>query len=159
MKQQSLSKWLKAVILGAALCGAVIYAIILPMFIKEWISLHPELQGSYWPWMIFLWCSGIPCYAVLLYGWKIAASIGEDRAFTLKNCRRLRMISYLGALDALFFFVGNLILLFLKMNLLGTVLFSLLIVFTGAAVSCAAAVLSHLVEKAAHMREEQELTI
>lgn len=159
MKQQSLSNWLKAVILGAALCGAVIYAIILPMFIKELIFLHTELQGSYWPWMIFLWCSGIPCYVVLLYSWKIAVSIGEDRAFTLKNCRRLRMISYLAALDALFFFVGNLILFFLKMNLPGTVLCSLFIVFTGAAISCAAAVLSHLVEKATHMREEQELTI
>ena len=58
-----------------------------------------------------------------------------------------------------FFFVGNVILLFANMSHPGVALFSLLIVFSGVAVAVAAAALSHLVQKAAVLQEQSDLTI
>ena len=75
----------------------------------------------------------------------------------MDNARCLRTVSLLAALDAAYFFLGNLVLLFLNMSHPGVVLMSLLVVFAGVAV--AAAALSHLVRKAALLQEENDLTI
>ena len=61
--------------------------------------------------------------------------------------------------DAVFFFLGNLLLLLLNMSHPGVTLLSLLVVFAGAAVAVAAGALSHLVQKAALLQEESDLTI
>ena len=49
--------------------------------------------------------------------------------------------------------------LFTNMSHSGVALFSLLIVFAGVAVAVAAAALSHLVQKAAVLQEQSDLTI
>lgn len=96
---------------------------------------------------------------VLYYGWKISANIGNDQSFTDQNASLLKNISVLAALDAAFFFTGNIVLLFLNMSHPGVVLASLVIVFVGVAVSVAAAALSHLVKKAAVLQEQSDWTI
>ena len=61
--------------------------------------------------------------------------------------------------DVTFFFIGNVVFLFLDMNHPSIVIASLLIVFVGVAVAVAAVVLSHLIEKAAVLKEQTDLTI
>lgn len=160
MNQRSLSRWLKAVILGIGICGIVFYGGVLP---AAGLNIAAYEQGAFdycfWPWLIFLWCSGIPCYGVLVLCWKIAGNIGRDRSFTVENARAFRMIAYLAAGDGLFFFAGNIALLFLNCSHPGIFLGSQLVVFAGVAVSIAAAGLSHLVRKAASLQDENELTI
>ncbi len=160
MNQRSLSRWLKAVILGIGICGIVFYGGVLP---AAGLNIAAYEQGAFdycfWPWLIFLWCSGIPCYGVLVLCWKIAGNIGRDRSFTVENARAFRMIAYLAAGDGLFFFAGNIVLLFLNCSHPGIFLGSQLVVFAGVAVSIAAAGLSHLVRKAASLQDENELTI
>ncbi len=159
MEQKSLSKWLKLILLGMGICGLAVYFLIVPSFGDSLRSQYPEFADRYWPWLIFIWVSGVPCYAVLALGWRIAVNIGRDESFSLANARCLGSIARLAAGDAAFVFLGNVALLFLNMSHPGVVLLSLLVVFAGAAVAVAAAALSHLVRKAALLQEENDLTI
>ena len=159
MRQQSLSRWLKAAIIGIVLCLAVVYLLIIPDFGKSIAAQNPEFAHCYWPWLIFLWCTALPCIAALIFGWTVAGRIGRDRSFCMENARALRMIAVLAATDAAFFFAGNVVLLFLNMSHPGVVLASMLVVFVGVAVAIAAAALSHLVRKATVLQEQSDLTI
>ena len=62
-------------------------------------------------------------------------------------------------IDSSYFFVANLVLLFLNMNHPGILIGSLVVEVAGVTVAVAAAVLSHLVQKAAEIQQENELTI
>ena len=159
MEQKTLSKWLKLILLGMGICGLAVYFLVVPSFGDSLRSQYPEFAGRYWPWLIFIWISGIPCYAALVLGWRIAANIGRDASFSMENARFLRSIAILAAVDAAYVFLGNLAMLFLDMSHPGVVLLSLLVVFAGAAVAVAAGALSHLVRKAALLQEENDLTI
>lgn len=160
MNQTVLSKWLKFIIIGTGACGLLVYLLVVPM-LGQAIAAYEQgaYDNCYWPWLLFIWATGIPCLMALFLAWKIAANIGADLSFSLSNARLLKWISILAAGDAAFFFVGNVLLLFLNRNHPGIVLFSLIVVFAGIAISVAAAALSHLVMKAADLQEQSDLTI
>mgnify|MGYP000938538826 CR=1 FL=1 len=159
MDQTRLSKWLKAVIIGTGICGSVIYFFVCPYFGCSMTGTYPEFSSWYWPGLIFLWATAIPCYTVLVYGWKIVDEISKDNSFCVKNARRLKVISILAAADSTFVFIGNIVFLLLNMNHPGVFLLALLVVFAGIVITVVSAALSHLVLKAAKLREENELTI
>ena len=159
MKQKSLARWLKAAIVGVGLCLAVVYLLVIPDFGKSIAAANPEFAFCYWPWLIFLWCTALPCIAALILGWTVAGRIGKDRSFCMENARALRAVAYLAAGDAAFFFLGNVVFLLLNMNHPGIVLLSLVPEFAGACIAIAAAALSHLVRKAAELQEQSDYTI
>ena len=159
MGQKNLSKWLKGIIAGMAVCGAIIYLYLIPVWGRDLVEANPEFSNCYIPWLAVLLISAIPCYWGLYFGWKIAAEIGKDNSFSRENASYLKNISMLAALDSVYFFGANLVLMLLGMNHPGIFLLSLFVVFAGIAVTVVAAALSHLVKKAADMKEENELTI
>lgn len=159
MSQKNLSKWLKGIIAGMAVCGAIIYMYLIPVWGRDLVEANPEFSNCYIPWLAVLLISAIPCYWGLYFGWKIAAEIGKDNSFSRENASYLKNISMLAALDSVYFFGANLVLMLLGMNHPGIFLLSLFVVFAGIAVTVVAAALSHLVKKAADMKEENELTI
>lgn len=159
MEQKHLSNWLKLILVGVGICGLIVYALTVPMYGLSLRAQYPEFSNRFWPWLLFIWVSGIPCFMVLCYGWKISTNIGNDQSFTDQNASYLKSISFLAALDAAFFFVGNIVLLFLNMSHPGVLIASFVIVFVGVAVSVAAAALSHLVKKAAVLQEQSDWTI
>lgn len=159
MEQRTLSRWLKGVIIGLALCGLVVYLLVIPEFGRDIIADYPEFSHWYRPWLAFLWLTAVPCYAALGMGWGIARNIGADRSFSTANARLLKWIAWLAAGDAAFFFAGNVFLLLMNMNHPGVLLASLLAVFAGVAAAVAAACLSHMVKKAAALQEQSDLTI
>ena len=159
MDQKTLSKWLRIIIIGAGICGLIVYFFFIPMYGDEMRTMYPEFAYCFWPWLIFLWLTAIPCYAALVLGWKIAANIGKDRSFSSDNARYLSVVSKLAAADSAFFFIGNVIFMFLGMTHPGILIFSLFIIFIGIAIAVAAAVLSHLVKKASVLQEQSDLTI
>lgn len=87
-------------------------------------------------------------------------SIGADRSFSLENSIYLRNIAVLAAADSGFFFFGNLVLLLLNLNH-PSIAFVLapIITFFGVSISVVFAALSHLIYKAAILREDSDLTI
>lgn len=159
MEQKTLSLVLKLVLIGFAAAGIIVYFWAIPVLGSDFAASYPEFAHCYWPWLIFLWITAIPCYVTLFFGWSIATEIGRDNSFSVKNAVSLRNIALLAAGDALFFFAGNVLYLFLNMNHPAIFLVSCFVVFLGVAVAVAAASLSHLVYKAAKIREENDLTI
>ena len=159
MNQTRLSRSLKAILAGVGVCGLIVYFAILPSIGDSMHASYPEFAAWHWPWMIFLWLTAVPCYAALAMVWKIADHIGRDQSFSAENARLLQRVAWLAAGDTAYFFLGNVVLLFLNMNHPGILLISLLICFAGVAVTVAAVCLSHLVYKAADLQEQSDLTI
>lgn len=159
MKQDSLAKWLKGIIIGIGICGLLICLAILPMFAKDILYIGSGMEHYYWPWMVFIWISAIPCYVVLFYGWKVASNIGCDNSFCENNAVYLKRISYMAVIDSIYFFVGNVVLYLMNVSHPSVFMGSLLVIFAGISVAVAAAALSHLVMKAAALQEQSDLTI
>ena len=155
MEQKTLSKWLKIILAGVGVCGVTVFFVIIPSYGKSLATLYPEFSNRFWPWLGFLWACAVPCYAALVFGWKIATNIGRDRSFSDANAKYLKWISWLAAADAAFFFLGNLIFFLTDLNDPGAALLSLLVIFALVAVTVAAAALSHLVKKAAAQLERE----
>lgn len=159
MEQAKLSGWLKAVIAAVGICGAAVYLYCLPVWGARTDFLLQAGVTSPLPFLIFIWLTGVPCYTVLVCGWKISAEIGRDNSFCRKNASLLRLTSFLTAGDTLFFFAGSMVFLALQVCRPWVAVASLIFVCAGAAFAVAFAALSHLVLKAARMREENDLTI
>ena len=159
MKQKSLSNWLKAIIIGMGFIGLAFYGVVVPALGNDLVSHYPEYNDAYYLWVVFLWLTAIPCYIVLYLAWKISANIGKDNSFSKGNAVCMKYISMLAAGDSIFFFIGNIIYLVIGFNHPSVVLAALVIVFIGVSIAVAAAVLSHLILKAAQLKEENDLTI
>ncbi len=159
MTQKSLSRWLKGIIAGIAICGGAIYGGLLPMFGRDLVDANPEFAYCYYPWLAVLWISAIPCYLVLYNGLKITVEIARDNSFSMENACYLKRICMFALADSVYFFIANLVLFFLNMNHPSILLMSLFVDFGGVAVAVTAAALSHLVHKAAEIQQENKLTI
>ena len=159
MEQKTLSKWISLVLIGAALIGFVIFFVIVPVYGQSLLRAYLEFSNRFWPWLIFLWLFAIPCYAAIIVGLRISNRIGLDQSFSMENADSLKLISYLAAGDTLFFALGNCALLLLNMSHPGVMVAALFISFIGFAIAIASAALSHLVRKAAVIKEENDFTI
>ncbi|MGN0335514.1 MAG: DUF2975 domain-containing protein [Lachnospiraceae bacterium] len=159
MEQHILVRWLKILVIFMVVFGVALFVGILPMEGKQLIVKYPEFAYCYYPWLIFLWILAIPCFAALRLAWKIFVNIERDHSFCMENADYLKKISFLAGADSGILFLGNVLFLLLSMNHPGILLGMLLIVIFGIGVSVAAAVLSHLVRKAAVLQEQSDLTI
>lgn len=159
MKQETLEKILKIIIIAVAVCGAIVFLYVIPHVGKYIVGLYPEFSSWYVPWLIFVLIAAVPCYAVLVLGWQIALRIGKDDSFCMGNARSLKYASILAVADSVYFFAGNIILWLCGKNHPSIVAVSLLVVLAGLAFATVAAVLSYLVQKAALIKQENDLTI
>ena len=71
MSQDILAKWLKAIIIGLGIFGVLVYGVVMPECGDMLVSMYPEYSYFYYPWLIFIWMTGIPCYVVLVLAWKV----------------------------------------------------------------------------------------
>ena len=119
----------------------------------------PQISDMYIPWLVLFIISAIPCYVILYLGWRVAVNTGKDRSFSLENARHIKLASKIILFDALYFFVVNVCMWRIYVNHPGVILALVFIVFACVVVSVVAAVLSHLVVKAADLQEQSDLTI
>lgn len=159
MQQQKLVKWLKLLVILAALCGLFLCIGVLPLVGRRMAAAYPEFAQCYLPWLLFLWVLAVPCFIALILAWRIFTNIEKDRSFCEENADCLQRVSYLAAGDAAVLVFGNVLFLLIGMNHPSVLLASLLASFLAIGISVAAAVLSHLVHKAALLQEQSDLTI
>ena len=152
MDQKKLAIWLKAIVVGCALCGLALFGFILPRFLAYVAEEVPDLP--YGAWRVFMWVLAVPCYAVLVFIWKMANEIDRDNSFSIENANHLRAIALLAGVDSALLLVGNVIFLLLKHSIPTLALVSAFVCFIGLAISVGAACLSHLVHKAAMIPDD-----
>ena len=159
MNHNTLAKQLKSVIIGVAIFGLMVYIWIVPTLGQSMADMFVECAEAFMPWLIFIWMTGIPCYAALVFAWKIASNIGVDRSFCQANGVLMKRIARLAMADGIFFFLGNIVLLFAGINHPGIVIVSLLVMCIAMGISVAASALSHLIMEAADLQEQSDFTI
>lgn len=159
MEQLSLSRWLKSITIGIGIIGIIVYLLITPSWGYDLLRNSIDMSRWYWPWLVFIWITAIPCYMSLFEFWKICCEVGRDNSFSRENARSLKRISQLLIITSIIVFIGNVVLFLLKMNHPSIAIIMGFVMFGGIAVAVFAATLSHLILKASKMREENELTI
>lgn len=159
MKQKSLAKWLKFIIVLVGICGLVFYGGIIPFLGIGISDVYPEYSYCFLPWLIFLLVTAVPCYIALGLAWKISSNIGKDKSFTSNNAKSLKHISVLAVINSVYFFIGNVVFFILNMNPIQVLGISIILIFFGIAIAVASAVLSYLVNKAAELQNQYDLTV
>ena len=159
MNHNKLAIQLKSVIIGVAIFGLMVYLWIVPTLGRNIAAMFPEFSHAFIPWLAFLWATGIPCYTALVFAWKIAANIGNDHSFCRENGILMKRIARLASGDGIFFFLGNIVLLFAGINHPGIVIVSVFVTCIAMGIYVAASALSHLIMEAAELQEQSDLTI
>ena len=159
MNKTNLSKIYKIIVSVMTILGVIIYFYVFPAIGKSIIASYPEFSYRYNTWLIFVWATGIPCYAVLVNVWKIADNIGKDKAFTYETAGKFKRISQLAFFDSIFLVLGNILLLLANMNHPSVLILSFGISFVGVAIGVTALGLAYLTGNAAELKEETDLTI
>lgn len=159
MSQKKLSRWICFSALSIAICGTIIYAGIIPSYIKSVVYSYPEVSSWYWPWLCFLWGTAIPCYMIIFFVLKISREVKNDNSFSHQTVRYLKNIALLMFGDVAYFFVGNMVFAFLNMTHPGIFFISLIIEIVGISIGLIAVILSRFVYKAAILQEESDGTV
>ena len=54
MEQKTLSRWLKGILVGVALCGLIVYAAVVPVLADCMLEGNSEFAAAVLPWKIFI---------------------------------------------------------------------------------------------------------
>jgi len=162
MKKTTMTHLLHAVLIVGAVLLAGLFFWAVPTYGKYMAQVEaPEFAYAYWPCLIWAWCFAVPVFAALVPAWRVCSSISApEGAFTCSNARCLRWIAYLAFADGVIFPAGMLI-----VGAMGAGSPGLVVMVTPAvmlfcvAVGIAFLCLSYLVDDAAKLREENDLTI
>ena len=159
MEKKETGKWLKVIIMAAALISLVLTGIIAPLLGKEALITNPELSYLYWPSLIFIWITAIPLFVSLYLFYLISKEIMRDNPFHEKNSARLKLVSRLALLESGLYLIALITLMFLGAFHISLLLIIIFVMFIGLAMAVITAILAHLVDKARRIEAENELTI
>lgn len=160
MKQREMSKYLKAITAGVGILLLVFVLWFLPLVLRETLT---EIAGNsgYRGVCVLVDISAVPAVICLALFWGICGSIGQDQSFSGENAVRLKRMSQYMLADAVLY-AGFLIWFFTAgwYRHAAWLLFPVLLaIFISVTLSVLCAALSHLVQNASELKEEQDLTI
>lgn len=159
MNEKRTALFLRLFCVGLALCGLGFYAFALPDIGGSLAAMYPEYAYCLMPWLIFLWSTALPCYAVLAAVWKLSLNLGKHQIFTFGNARIINVISALAFGDTVFFLIGCLVFFFLGMSHPGIIIGSLFVGFFALCFSFCCRELSRYMKRAAELQEQSDYTI
>ena len=159
MSSGTLGNFMRVSVIAVALSGLFLCIYVIPNWGWNIIRANPEFSGWYWPWLLFAWAVALPCFAVLVFVWKVSGAVMKDTVFTFLTAKWVKMGAVLLLFDAALLFIGNVILLFLGMNHPGMLLLSVIGDIFIVASALLASVLSRYLTKASVLQEETEGTI
>ena len=150
---------MRIAVIAAGACSLFLCIYVIPSWGRSMIQANPEFSTWFWPWFLFAWLVTLPCFAVLVFIWKVSGAVIRDTVFTVITAKWVKIGAILVLLDAALLFIGNIVLLLLNMNHPGVLLLSTIGVIFLVALALLAAVLSRYLTKAAVLQEECEGTI
>ncbi len=163
MNQKELSVLLKAVVAVLAVFLAAVLVFFVPMLgatVAEYYLDDPVKTAVFAyavPGIVVL--SSIPGFISLWLGWGIFTEIGKNNSFCAENARRLRLISRLALGDTCVYVVLAVAVLAVGPKHPSVPLIFIAVTLFGAAVTVVCAALSHLTQKAADLKNDNDLTI
>lgn len=159
MQQLKLSQWLKGVTIFVGIIGGLFFFLFVPTYGRNMLTLYPEFSSLFYLYLIMTWIGAIPCYLALFQFWKVCIQIGKDNSFSHENAKSLQNIGRLALIDTAYCLIGILVLLLANSLHIFLFIAALFIIAAGIAIAVIAAVLSHLIEKAWQLKQENDLTI
>ncbi len=159
MSSKTLCNLIRAAVIAVAACGLAGCGYILPTIGADLILSYPEFAHCYTPWVIFLWVSAAPCFALLALVWQVSSAIRSEQVFTHKGARIVKNGALLLFCAVGIFFLGNAVFLALNMSHPAIFLVSLFVDVLGLALATAAAAVSRYLTKATALQEEADSTI
>lgn len=157
MKRVALVRTLKGVVIFLAVLAAVFYGLVFPDLIRgvgaeafDWLVT---------PSIVAVSLSAIPIVIALVLFWQICTEIGRDNSFCHRNAWRLSGIGFCALADTAYCVVGTVTVFAITGGNPGVLLLAMTAIFGGLAIALAAFLLSHLVLKAAELKDEHDLTI
>lgn len=158
MDQKRIAGILKVFCVFVALVGGIFFFWYVPVLIEQ-ISFMEDLPQLRWPGTVGMWMIAVMCYLALFDFVGICRRIGKDNSFCKENARSMARIG-IYALVVMVLILGGTLALF-AMQLMDIAMFFIIFfvefVALGIAVICYA--LSKLIENAAVLKEESDLTI
>ncbi|MDO5063007.1 MAG: DUF2975 domain-containing protein [Peptostreptococcaceae bacterium] len=159
MNQRELSIWLKALLAVSGILGLFLCFGLAPNVGLNLAKMDPSRKYMFWPCLIFIWIACIPIYMALYQAWMIFTNVGEDNSFCEDNMLRLKKISRLSIVVVMMYSLAAFGLLFMNLVSIYIFLAIFVILFASIFVAVSSAVLSHLVNKAVELKNENDLTI
>lgn len=158
MKQKTLANLLIAVVALITLIGSFLIFFWVPV-VGEQARIFPETQPYVTPALIYIWATALPFYAGLWQGLRVCLRIRSDRSFCLENARSLTLISWLALSECIIYLLFGGWLCWMHFVNFGVLFFLVCIESLGIILTVGAAVLSHLVRKAAELQTESDFTV
>lgn len=159
MSSKNLGSLMRVSVIAATICGLFLCLYVIPSWGRSIITVNPEFSSWLWPWLVFAWLVALPCFAILVFVWKVSGAVICETVFTGQTAKWVKIGAVLLLSDAAFLFVGNIVLLLLNMNHPGILLLSVIGDIFAVALALLAAVLSRYLTKAAVLQEESEGTL
>lgn len=157
MKRVALVRTLKGVVIFLAALAVIFYGFVFPQLIRDMGAV--EFTWLVGPATVAVSLSAIPIAIALALFWRICTEIGRDNSFCHKNAWRLSGIGFCALADTAYCVVGTVTIFVITGGHPGVLLVAAAAILIGLAIALAAFLLSHLVLKAAEMKDENDLTI
>lgn len=159
MINRYVARRLQAAILIMGFCFLAAFALFAPTIGITLANEFAPWAYMFWPVLITLWVSCIPIAIGLYHAWKICSGIYHGRMFYTKYAFRLKRIAQMATLDGIIYIIGFITLCMKKMINPGLILLTLMVLSLVSAVAIAGDALSHMVQQAAAIRQENEMTV
>lgn len=156
-KRSCFGLWTVVWLLAAV--GVIVFFVVAPWTAVFARQLFPECRAFFWPGLAYTWVvAGL--YALALFNFaRIVGNIVRDRSFCQDNARRMSRISALALLAMLWFTVGLACLALMRMTTPGLWLLFAFLIFMSLVIALLARALARLTERAAEIKEENDLTV
>jgi hypothetical protein len=152
---------LRMVLAGVIFCILAVYAmIIFHIFPRTYRTLSYDWQKIPTVLAFAALClTAIPCVIAVVYGWRISNLVKADRSFSSDTAKLLAKISTCAFVDAAYFFVFTIAVSFVELTDISTLIVSFTVIVLAVAFGMAFAALARIVQKAADLQEESDLTV
>lgn len=159
MEQMKIAKCLKIFSVITAVIGGLFFFWYLPMGIISITDMYPEVSTLKESAILCVIVIACLCYIALYNFYKICTQIGKGNSFCFENAKAMKNIALLACLALLILIFGTLFLGFIGYLSGPFVILMMFIVFVNCGIIVICFALSKLIENAAKIKEENDLTI
>lgn len=159
MKQINIAFRLKCICIAFAIAGLLFFFLVLPFIAGAAYQDSDQYAPLLVPGLAAAYLIGVLCYLILFQFWKVSINIGKNLSFCLENSNAFVWMSRYSMLIFVLCLIFLIYTFIQKLLFSGVLLLNLILLFLGMALAVLTSALSHLIENAYELKEENDLTI